>query len=285
MEERTRKLSPSELPAKRGFITFSMSYDPVSLALQVNVISCRELCELVVSRDGQCLLDPYVKLQLLPERDHRVKTRIVRSTTHPEYDEVFTMYGVTNEQVSMGTIHLQVVAFDRYSRDTVVGECVYRLGEGELLLHPETRVELPLQPRASNSVAARGEVLLSLTYQAAFNNLTIVILKARGLGKNRQGTADPYVKLYLRKENGEKIIKKKTHVRRSTTNPVFNESFVFELGDERLDSSVIDLQVINHDKNNRNDIIGRALLNMEDPHVAEVMEASGRQVSAWHSLD
>jgi hypothetical protein len=24
---------------------------------------------------------------------------------------------------------------------------------------------------------------------------------------------------------------------------------------------------------------------MEDPHVAEVMEASGRQVSAWHSLD
>lgn len=39
LEERTRKLSPSELPAKRGFITFSMSYDPVSLALQVALSS------------------------------------------------------------------------------------------------------------------------------------------------------------------------------------------------------------------------------------------------------
>lgn len=69
------------------------------------------------------------------------------------------------------------------------------------------------------------------------------MLKARGLSKNDRGSADPYIKLYLRKETGERIIKKKTHVRRNTLNPVYNESFVFELQDERLDSSVIDLQV------------------------------------------
>ncbi|PAV88365.1 hypothetical protein WR25_07596 [Diploscapter pachys] len=285
LEDRTRKLSPSELPAERGNIAFTLSYDPVNLSLQVGVVQCRDLCELVVSRDGQCLLDPYVKLQLLPEREHRVKTRIVRATTNPIYDETFTMYGVTNEQITMSALHFQVVAFDRYSRDTVVGECVYRLADAELMLHQEMRVEQPLLPRAANCVAARGEVLLSLTYQSAFNNLTVVVLKARGLSKNQMGTADPYVKLYLRKDNGERLIKRKTHVRRSTLNPVYNESFVFELSESKLDNSVIDLQVVNHDRSNRNDIIGRMLLSMEDPHVVEVLENPGRQVAQWHHLD
>lgn len=285
LDDRTRKLSPSELPSERGTISFTLSYDPVSLALQVGVINCQNLCELVVSRDGQCLLDPYVKLQLLPEREHRVKTRIVRATTGPQYDEQFTMYGVTAEQITMSTLHFQVVAFDRYSRDTVVGECVYRLGDAELMLHQEMRVELQLLPRAADTQTAKGELLLSLTYQPAFNNLTVVVLKARGLSKNDTGTADPYVKLYLRKETGERITKKKTHVRRSTLNPVYNESFVFELPDDKLDHSVIDLQVINHDKSNRNDVIGRALLNMEDAHIVEVIENPGRQVAQWHHLD
>ncbi|KAK6059299.1 hypothetical protein COOONC_03072 [Cooperia oncophora] len=37
LEDRTRKLSPSELPSERGIITFTLSYDPVSLALQVGM--------------------------------------------------------------------------------------------------------------------------------------------------------------------------------------------------------------------------------------------------------
>ncbi|KJH42992.1 C2 domain protein [Dictyocaulus viviparus] len=243
LEDRTRKLSTSELPVERGIITFTLSYDPVSFSLQVGIVECRDLCELIISRDGQCLLDPYVKLQLLPEREHRVKTRIVRSTTSPKYDEQFTLYGVSGEQISLSTLHFQVVAFDRYSRDTVVGECVYRLADADLLLQQEIRVELPLQPRAFDCVAPRGELLLSLTYQSAFNNLTVVVLKARGLNRNEDGTADPYVKLYLRKKNGERIAKKKTHIRRATVNPVYNESFVFELPEGKMDEAVIDLQV------------------------------------------
>ena len=41
--------------------------------------------------------------------------------------------------------NLQVVAFDRYSRDTVVGECVYRLADAELMLHQEMRSEFLLR--------------------------------------------------------------------------------------------------------------------------------------------
>lgn len=45
---------------------------------------------------------------MFTEREHRVKTRIVRSTTSPKYDEQFTLYGVTSEQITLSTLHFQV---------------------------------------------------------------------------------------------------------------------------------------------------------------------------------
>ena len=43
--------------------------------------------------------DPYVKLQLLPEKQHKVKTRVLRRTLNPVYDEDFTFYGVNFNQL------------------------------------------------------------------------------------------------------------------------------------------------------------------------------------------
>lgn len=42
------------------------------------------------------------------------------------------------------------------------------------------------------------------------------------------GLADPYVKIYLL-YNGQRIAKKKTHVKKRTLSPVFNESFAFDI--------------------------------------------------------
>lgn len=43
-----------------------------------------------------------------------------------------------------------------------------------------------------------------------------------------QDLADPYVKIYLL-YNGQRIAKKKTHVKKRTLSPVFNESFAFDI--------------------------------------------------------
>ncbi|CAJ0944429.1 unnamed protein product, partial [Mesorhabditis belari] len=282
LEERTRKLSPGELPEHRGKIDFELAYDPCSYSLQVTVVGCADLCEVELSRDGQCLLDPYVKIQLLPDKEHRVKTRIVRSTTNPIYEEQFTLYGVGPEQINNAALYFQVVAFDRYSRDTVIGEGVYRLEDSDLTNQNNVKLSVDLRGEVGSE---SGEVLVSLTYQPAFNNLTAVILKARALPIRANHHIDPYVKLYLRKENGERLVKKKTHVKRGNQHPVYNESFVLELPEDKLDTALIDLQVVNHDRNNRNDVIGRALLNRDDPHVQEVLANPGRQVSKWHHLE
>ena len=48
--------------------------------------------------------DPYVKLQLLPEKQHKVKTRVLRRTLNPVYDEDFTFYGVNFNQLPVSII-------------------------------------------------------------------------------------------------------------------------------------------------------------------------------------
>ncbi len=40
--------------------------------------------------------------------------------------------------------------------------------------------------------------------------------------------SDPYVKVYML-VNGQKVAKKKTHVKKRTLAPVYNESFLFDL--------------------------------------------------------
>ena len=51
---------------------------------------------------------------------------------------------------------------------------------------------------------------------------------------------DPYVKIYLLHKE-QRISKKKTHVKKRTLNPVFNESFVFDL--PRTDNGMTDIQL------------------------------------------
>ena len=48
--------------------------------------------------------DPYVKLQLLPEKQHKVKTRVMRRTLNPVYDEDFTFYGIHFNQLEVSNI-------------------------------------------------------------------------------------------------------------------------------------------------------------------------------------
>lgn len=65
-----------------------------------------------------------------------------------------------------------------------------------------------------------------------------------------------YVKMYLL-YNGQRIAKKKTHVKRRTLNPVFNESFVFDIpaGGEGLDSVSLEFLLLDWDRVTKNEVI------------------------------
>lgn len=66
--------------------------------LVVSVISCADL----PCKDTTLMTcDPYVKLQLLPDKQQRVKTRVLRHTRQPTFDEDFTFYGVQPNQLTV----------------------------------------------------------------------------------------------------------------------------------------------------------------------------------------
>lgn len=99
--------------------------------------------------------------------------------------------------------------------------------------------------------------MVSLCWQPAATRLTVVVLKARNLPKmDVTGLADPYVKIYLL-YNGQRIAKKKTHVKKRTLSPVFNESFVFDIpanGEGSLEQVSLEFLLLDWDRVTKNEV-------------------------------
>ena len=62
--------------------------------------------------------------------------------------------------------------------------------------------------------------------------------------------------------NGQRITKKKTHVKKRTLNPVFNESFVFDLpsGTQSLDGVSLDFMLLDWDRVTKNEVSPKFLI-------------------------
>lgn len=170
---------------KLGALVFKLRYLADRNALVVSVVRCRGLPEKQnIARNGdaagglngkiQTATDPYVKLQLLPEKQHKVKTRyklvlskvnlenlkklrkstsffrVVRNTRNPVYDEDFTFYGLSLAELSLMSLHFVILSFDRYSRDDVIGEVVCPLSGIDLSQIENQQVALSkeIQPRS-----------------------------------------------------------------------------------------------------------------------------------------
>lgn len=70
---------------------------------------------------------------------------------------------------------------------------------------------------------------------------------------------DPYVKVWL--QFGDKRIeKRKTPIFKCTLNPIFNESFSFNVPWEKIRECSLDIMVMDFDNIGRNELIGRILL-------------------------
>jgi len=284
--------SENEDGPRLGKLFFTIKYSFEKTALIVTVNKCTNL---PAKDSANNTSDPYVKLQLLPEKQHKVKTRVLRRTLNPVYDEDFTFYGVNFNQLPILTLHFVVLSFDRYSRDDVIGEVMLEMENLDLKDSEVCPLSLirDIAPRSMKlKDQGRGELLVSVCHQPAAGRLTVVILKARNLPKmDITGMSDPYVKIYLLHKD-QRISKKKTHVKKRTLNPVFNESFVFDLPrtDNGLADVTLEFALLDWDRVTKNEVIGR--LNLGGPkcegsalhHWQEIQASPRRQIAEWHKL-
>ncbi|XP_030638564.1 synaptotagmin-11b isoform X2 [Chanos chanos] len=277
--------TPMEEP-NLGTVSLAVDYNFPKKALVVTIQKAEGL-PAVDEQAGSS--DPYIKMTILPEKKHRVKTRVLRKTLEPVFDETFTFYGVPYSVLSELTLHFLILSFDRFSRDDVIGEALVPLAG----VDPSTGKVVITQQICKRTMQCvnRGELLVSLSYQPVSHRLSVVVLKAKQLPKmDITGlSGNPYVKVnvfYGRK----RIAKKKTHVKKCTLNPVFNESFIYDLPAELLPEISIEFLVIDFDRTTKNEVVGRVVLGTHSPspsgvaHWQEVCQNPRRQVSKWHSL-
>ncbi|XP_021433320.2 synaptotagmin-4 isoform X2 [Oncorhynchus mykiss] len=278
-----------------GTLHFSLEYNSEKKAFVVHI---KEAHGLTPTDDQSLTSDPYIKLTLLPEKKHRVKTRVLRKTLDPVFDETFSFYGIPMVRVQELSLHFMVLSFDRFSRDEVIGEMLIPLAgidltEGRVLMSREI-----IKKNVRRS-AGRGELLLSLCYQSTTSTLTVVVLKARHLLKtDNHRPSDPYVKVNLFKGK-KRVSKKKTHVKKCSPNPVFNELFVFDMASqEGLKETSIELLLMDSESpptrrgdssHSPNPILGRLILGTASAgtpgeHWREICDHPRRQIAKWHIL-
>ncbi|KAM9461888.1 synaptotagmin-7b isoform 1-T1 [Clarias gariepinus] len=267
---------------KLGRIQFSVGYSFQDSTLTVKILKGQDL----PAKDFSGTSDPFVKIYLLPDKKHKLETKVKRKNLNPHWNETFLFEGFPYEKVVQRTLYLQVLDYDRFSRNDPIGEVSIPLNKINLA-HMET-VWKELKP-CSDGSGSRGDLLVSLCYNPTTNTITVNIIKARNLkAMDIGGTSDPYVKVWLMHKD-KRVEKKKTVVMKRCLNPVFNESFPFDVPAHVLRETTIVITVMDKDRLSRNDVIGKIYLSWksgpaEVKHWKDMMGHPRTAVAQWHSL-
>ncbi|XP_034484649.1 synaptotagmin-7 isoform X3 [Drosophila innubila] len=265
-----------------GQIHFSLEYDFQNTTLILKVLQGKEL----PAKDLSGTSDPYVRVTLLPDKKHRLETKIKRRTLNPRWNETFYFEGFPIQKLQSRVLHLHVFDYDRFSRDDSIGEVFLPLCQVDFA--GKQSFWKALKPPAKDKC---GELLSSLCYHPSNSILTLTLIKARNLkAKDINGKSDPYVKVWL--QFGDKRVeKRKTPIFTCTLNPVFNESFSFNVPWEKIRECSLDVMVMDFDNIGRNELIGRILLAgkngsgaSETKHWQDMISKPKQTVVQWHRL-
>uniref|UniRef100_A0A3Q3L253 Synaptotagmin-7 n=1 Tax=Mastacembelus armatus TaxID=205130 RepID=A0A3Q3L253_9TELE len=267
---------------KLGRIQFSIGYSFQNTTLTVKVLRGQDL----PAKDFSGTSDPFVKIYLLPDKKHKLETKVKRKNLNPHWNETFLFEGFPYEKVRERTLYLQVLDYDRFSRNDPIGEVSIPLNKVELGQIKTFWKEL--KP-CSDGSGRRGDLLVSLCYNPTANTITVNIIKARNLkAMDIGGTSDPYVKVWLMHKD-KRVEKKKTVVMKRCLNPIFNESFPFDVPAHVLRETTIIITVMDKDRLSRNDVIGKIYLSWksgpaEVKHWKDMLARPRTNVAQWHSL-
>lgn len=267
---------------KLGKLQYAIAYDFRTLTLTVTIFRA---CALP-AKDFTGTSDPYVKVLLLPDKKHKLLTKVRKRNLNPHWNERFVFEDWPHHKLLEKTLYLQVIDYDRFSRDDPIGEITLPLNEVDLTQKKSTWRFL--EP-CKESRGKLGEVLLSLCYQPAVGRLIIEVKKAKELkAKDITGTSDPYVKMWLMHGN-TRVEKRKTTIKRRTLNPTFDETFIFDISWEKIRESQIHVIVMDFDKLGRNELIGKLVLGSrsgptEMKHWNDMVSKPRQSVSQWHIL-
>ncbi|XP_068568632.1 synaptotagmin-2-like isoform X2 [Cebidichthys violaceus] len=267
---------------KLGKLQYSIDYDFENAKLTVGILQAADL----ISMDSGGTSDPYVKVQLLPEKKKKYDTKVHKKTLNPVFNETF-VFKVPYEELGGKTLSMSVYDYDRFSKHDVIGEVKIPMNTIDLGRPIEEWKDL--ESADQEEPEKLGDICISLRYVPTAGKLTVCILEAKNLKKmDACGLSDPYVKIQLL-QGGKRLKKKKTTVKKNTLNPYYNESFSFEIPLEQMQKILVAVTVFDYDKIGKNDAIGKIFVGSKATglglkHWSDMLSNPRRPIAQWHPL-
>nr|XP_021490911.1 double C2-like domain-containing protein beta [Meriones unguiculatus] len=274
-----------------GTLDFSLLYDQENNALHCTISKAKGLKPM----DHNGLADPYVKLHLLPgaSKANKLRTKTLRNTLNPTWNETLTYYGITDEDMIRKTLRISVCDEDKFRHNEFIGETRVPLKKLKPN-HTKTfsiclEKQLPVDKAEDKSLEERGRILISLKYSSQRQGLLVGIVRCAHLAAmDANGYSDPYVKTYL-KPDVDKKSKHKTAVKKKTLNPEFNEEFCYEIKHGDLAKKTLEVTVWDYDIGKSNDFIGGVVLGINAKgerlkHWFDCLKNKDKRIERWHTL-
>ncbi|NWS42670.1 RP3A protein, partial [Probosciger aterrimus] len=291
-----------------GTLDFSLLYDQENNALHCTINKAKGLKPM----DHNGLADPYVKLHLLPgaSKANKLRTKTLRNTLNPTWNETLTYYGITDEDMIRKTLRISERVMQQQSWKSTQksflptwalgGLCPARVGG---VMGPSCRrppapchalAGCPSSPcgliqAEDKSLEERGRILISLKYSSQKQGLLVGIIRCAHLAAmDANGYSDPYVKIYLKPDEDKKS-KHKTAVKKKTLNPEFNEEFCYEIKHGDLAKKTLEVTVWDYDIGKSNDFIGGVVLGINAKgerlkHWFDCLKNKDKKIERWHTL-
>nr|CAD7258540.1 unnamed protein product [Timema shepardi] len=298
----------SHLVSKCGHLETAFAYDAPMRKMTVRVLQARD----IPAKDRGGASNTQVRLLMLPSKKQKHKTKI-RHGDNPQFIESFLLHRVNPEDVNSMGVRFRLYGCERMRRERMIGECVVSFSYINLEL--ETTMWLALEPRANltlngsasdllslarsdstgstHSMQHGGvpELLLGLSYNGTTGRLSVEIVKGshfRNLAMTRP--PDTYVKLCLVSSTGQEMARSKTSIRRGQPNPLFKETFMFQVALFQLPDVTLMVSVYNKRSMKRKEMIGWFSLGLnssgeeELAHWNDMRDVRGEQICRWHVL-
>ncbi|KAJ8963779.1 hypothetical protein NQ317_008067 [Molorchus minor] len=320
----------TQLVSRCGHLEIALLYDAPMRKMTVHVLQARDIPSRDRGQPTHSSFQGYipeyiitlelikktiieVRLILLPSKKQKHKTKI-RPGENPQYMESFLLHRVNPEDVNSMGIRLRLYGCERMRRERLIGEAIVSFANINLEL--ENHFWLNLEPRVNTVLSgctgelmslARSdstgsthsmqhggvpEMLLGLCYNATTGRLNVEVVKGshfRNLALNK--APDTYVKLNLVSSTGQELAHSKTSVRRGQPNPLFKETFVFQVALFQLADVTLMVAVYNRKRcDEKKEMVGWFSLGLnssgaeELAHWMDMKEYQQEQICRWHVL-
>ncbi|XP_075782485.1 synaptotagmin-16 isoform X2 [Pelodiscus sinensis] len=300
--------SAHEPISKCGDLDVIFDYKASSQKLLVTIVEAKDIPD----KDRSGVNTWQVHTVLMPSKKQRGKTSVQRGPI-PVFKDKMTFHKLEPEDLGSYALRFRLYAVRKMIREKMMGEQLFYLSR--LNQEGEVKVTLVLEPRSnmssgdsqislsaiSHSDSASStqslshggvpELLVGLSYNATTGRLSVEMIKGshfRNLAINRP--PDTYGKLCLLNSMGQEMSRCKTSIRRGQPNPIYKETFVFQIALFQLSDVTLMISIYNRRSMKRKEMIGWISMGQnssgeeEQNHWQEMKETKGQQVCRWHTL-